>query len=509
MNRAATFSRRDLALLAAAWAWLAALGWVRPLMLPDEGRYVGVAWEMLQHSQWLTPTLDGMPFFHKPPLFYWITEAALALAGPSEWAARLAPWLGAGVGATAVYLLTLRWVGRPLARLVLLALLAQPLFYLGGQFANLDMLVAGCITATIALLADATLSLSAGQRWRTALLGGYAMAGLGVLAKGLIGVVLPAIVMLAWLLATRRLRLLPRLLSLQGLALLALIVAPWLVAMQQSYDGFFNYFFIVQHVKRFAAGGFNNVQPVWFYPALLLVAFAPWGAWLWRRAPTSAPEEPAASMRLLMLLWAAVVVVFFSLPQSKLIGYVLPAVPPLAWLAAYGLTASGRWQRGWQVATLLAALIGPGVAIGVSARPTHTTRSLALALRDVRQPGEPVVMVGGYAYDLSFYARLTEPTVVVDDWGSAAIDQHDNWRKELADAGRFAPAQAARQLVRPEALTATLCAAPRTWVVGDVSQVAVQPLLARAPVIARTGALRLWRVEPACAQTPTTSPADK
>ncbi|KAK6026861.1 hypothetical protein OSTOST_07150 [Ostertagia ostertagi] len=372
------------------------------------------------------------------------------------------------------------------------------------------MLVAGCIAATIALLANATLSLEAGQRWRAALWGGYAMAGVGVLAKGLIGVVLPALVLLAWLLATRRLRLLPRLLSLPGLALLALIATPWFVIMQQRYDGFFDYFFIVQHVKRFAAGGFNNVQPVWFYPALLLVAFLPWAAWLWRRAPSAAPAGDAAtSLRLLMMLWAAVVVVFFSLPQSKLIGYVLPAVPPLAWLAAYGLTASGRWPRGWQMVTLSAALIGPGVAIGLSTRPTHTTRSLALVLRDARQPSEPVVMVGGYVYDLPLYARLTEPALVVDDWGSAAIDQRDNWRKELADAGRFAPAQAARQLVRPEALAGRLCAAPRTWVVGDVSQAASQPLLAHAPVIAQTGALRLWRVEPACAQTPTASPAGR
>ena len=80
--------------------WLAATAWMRPLMHPDEGRYATVAWEMLRSGDWLTPTLDGMPFFHKPPLFYWITAAALWLLGPIEIAARTASLLGASLGAT-------------------------------------------------------------------------------------------------------------------------------------------------------------------------------------------------------------------------------------------------------------------------------------------------------------------------------------------------------------------------------------------------------------------------
>src|SRR6476659_9026789 len=79
--------------------WLIATAWARPLMLPDEGRYVGVAWEMLRSGDWLTPTLNSLPYFHKPPLFYWITAAMLWLVGNQEWAGRVAPWLGACVAA--------------------------------------------------------------------------------------------------------------------------------------------------------------------------------------------------------------------------------------------------------------------------------------------------------------------------------------------------------------------------------------------------------------------------
>ena len=79
----------------AIFLWLAWAAWARPLLLPDEGRYIGVAWEMLRSGRWLTPTLDGLPYFHKPPLFYWITASSLWVFGQQEGAARLASMLGA------------------------------------------------------------------------------------------------------------------------------------------------------------------------------------------------------------------------------------------------------------------------------------------------------------------------------------------------------------------------------------------------------------------------------
>ena len=80
--------------------WLSfSLGW-RALALPDEGRYVGVAWEMLRSGNWLIPTENGLPFFHKPPLFYWLTAASMQLFGTGAAAARLAPLLGGRAGRT-------------------------------------------------------------------------------------------------------------------------------------------------------------------------------------------------------------------------------------------------------------------------------------------------------------------------------------------------------------------------------------------------------------------------
>ena len=511
---------RDAALvLAATVVWLAATAWLRPLMLPDEGRYAGVAWEMLRSGNWLTPTLDGLPFFHKPPLFYWISAAALQVFGLHEGAARAASLVGGTVVAFALYLFARRWYGRGTARAALLVLLTQPLIFIASQFANLDMLVAGCIGTTVLLLAHTVLSAEQGAPARWALLAAWSFAALGVLAKGLIGVVLPALVVIAWLVATRRLRPVPSLLSVPGLLLFLAIAAPWFVAMEVRYPDFLHYFFVVQQFQRFSASGFNNVEPFWFYPAVLAVFGLPWVAWLVRARTLAWWTDPErGALRLLMGLWLLVVVVFFSLPQSKLIGYVLPAVPPLALLIA---DAAGPWVRSgrmWRACAGLAALMCIGIAITLAVEPRHSSQPLAQALHARMASGEPVVFVDGYFYDVAFYARLREPALVLEQWDRPDITQRDNWKHELADAARFAPAAAQAVLLTPQRLTATLCRTPTSWVVGLRGSVAHLPWLAKAQPITQAGDYGLWRLDLAdpaltaalgCRETPSADPPSR
>jgi 4-amino-4-deoxy-L-arabinose transferase-like glycosyltransferase len=481
--------------------WLGATAGWRPLMLPDEGRYVGVAWEMMRSGDWLTPTLNGLPFFHKPPLFYWLTAGAMSILGSHEWAARVAPLLGACLGAFSLYLFVRRWWDERTARLTLVALLAQPLFFIGGQFANLDMLVAGCITATIVLAAHAALCFDRGLTYRNALAGAYAMAALGVLSKGLIGIVIPALVLAVWLHAFRSWRVLLALVWWPGVLLFLLLAAPWFVAMQWRFPDFLDYFFVVQHFKRFAAGGFNNEQPFWFYFAVLLLFGLPGWPWVVRlyRREAAEPSE-CRPMRGLMVIWVVMVVLFFSLPTSKLIGYVLPAVPPLAALMADGYaqitSPSARARRWWLAGIALMCTISTATVIGLALRPLNSLRDLAATLGSQHQPGEPVFMLGRYYYDLPFYAKLMSPTSVVDDWRRADVQERDDWRKELADAGRFAAPLAARTLIMPASLPAAVCAAPVSWVVGPVSTVAADPFLQSAMLVASARNIRLWRVEP-------------
>jgi 4-amino-4-deoxy-L-arabinose transferase-like glycosyltransferase len=499
-------SRRDLlGVVAMVLVWLAAIAGARPLMLPDEGRYVGVAWEMLRSGDWLTPTLNGLPYFHKPPLFYWITAGSLSLFGMNEWAARAAPLLGAALGAVSIYLFARCWWDERAARLALLALLVQPLFFIGGQFANLDMLVAGCITATIVLLADAAMCVEWQFPWRKALAGAYAMAALGVLAKGLIGLVIPALVVGAWMVLLRRWRVLGALLWWPGALIFLLLAAPWFVAMQWRFAGFLDYFFVVQHFKRFAAGGFNNVQPFWFFPAVLLLFSLPWLPWLTRPFRhgflSDAEREPERSpIRLLLVVWVVVVVAFFSLPRSKLLGYVLPAVPPLAMLMADGFvmalgTPPARARRLWQAGVAVAVVLSVGVVAALAIHPLRSSRDFASVLRQQRAAHEPVLMLGNYFFDLPFYARLDGPVFVVDDWSGDDTGRRDNWRKELADASRFAAPGAKAALIEPDSVAAHLCASPISWVIGPGQDSARFGL----PALARPALVRnqttLWRID--------------
>jgi 4-amino-4-deoxy-L-arabinose transferase-like glycosyltransferase len=455
MATAQRLTDRTAWVLSALAIWLLLTLGVRPLMLPDEGRYVGVAFAMLHGDLW-TPHLNGLPYFHKPPLMYWIDAAAFALLGPNEWAARLAPALGAWLMGAAVYLDLRRRVGAREAGIALAVLATCPFFFIGGQFANLDMLVAGWVTVTVACAARALDETeSAPRRWVVA---AWSAAALGVLAKGLIGIVLPALVIVPWWLARRRIGALLRLFDPLGALAFVALVAPWFVVMTLRHPGFLDYFFVEQHFRRYAQGGFNNAQPFWFFVAVLPLLALPWSLWLpaiARRAARAAPGPWA-----FYGWWCAAVLLFFSLPASKLVGYALPALGPFA--ALLGLAASrSRWWRpvlGLAVIGCLAALVA------IMRHPGDSHRDVAAALREGLATGDRVVLVGGAYFDVPFYARLAAPPIVLEHWDDPSITSHDDWRKELADAGRFAPADANRLLVRPDDFARWACAPGTVWV---------------------------------------------
>jgi 4-amino-4-deoxy-L-arabinose transferase-like glycosyltransferase len=493
------------------FVWFASTAWIRPLMLPDEGRYAGIAWEMLQSGRWSVPTLDGLPFFHKPPLFYWLSAGAMQLFGVHPWAARMPSVIGATLAALSLFLFARRWGDATQARGAIVVLATQPFFYLGAQFANLDMLVAGCIGATVLLGAHAALLAAEGRPHRAPLVGGYAMAALGMLAKGLIGAVLPGAVLIAWLLAARRPRLLLKLISLPGIALFLLLGLPWFAQMQRLYPGFYDYFVIYHHFKRYAQAGFNNPYPFWFYVPVILLLTLPWSLALpavWRAREASGARP---SIWLLMVCWFAVIVVFFSLPKSKLIGYVLPALPPFAWLLARGLSASlakpsllARRAGTLAVIAVLVCVVG---TVALAVVKLRSGKEVGLALRAQRQPGEPVLFVKRYAYDVPFYARLEQPVRVLDDWNDPQIPKHDDWRKELWDAGKFAPELGQSRLIGAAALPSLLCSAPRAWIVASAEDLKAMPPLAGAEQVASSRQYALWKLK--CPGTPSAGSAGR
>ena len=486
---------------AIAFAWLAFSIGLRPLTLPEEGRYVGVAWEMLRSGDWLVPTQDGLPFFHKPPLFYWITAASMQLFGANAAAARAAPLLGAMLGALGLVWFVARRVGAEHARWTGLVLMTLPFFFGAAQFANLDMLVAAFIALAVVFAADAALATHAGEPHRRSLLAAWAAAGFGVLAKGLIGVVLPGLVLVLWLLAMRRPGTILKLLSPLGLVVFLLVAAPWFIGVQMRHPGFAHYFFVYQHFERFAATGFNNVQPWWFFFAAVPALALPWSPWLLRRSlgKRSGEAGSATAVRQLMWIWLGGVLVFFSLPQSKPVGYAMPVLFPIAFLAADAVLAAWRGDRRWprravQASLGVAVAICLAAVIGSTATYDRDNTALAKTLLKLRGPGEPVVFAGEYFFDIPLHARLQDPVPVTGRWTDPKIAERDNWRRELAEAVPFAPELAVRLLVTPEQGFALRCGTKTLWAVVRVDAEGQVSALPGATRMTTSNRASLWRV---------------
>lgn len=503
--------------------WLAALCWLRPLSDPDEGRYATVALAMLHSGDWVTPYLNGLPFFHKPPLYYWIAAGGFRLFGVHAWVARLPSLLGALLAALSLYTLLHITMGRATARASVAIFVTMPFVYLAAQYANMDMLLAGCVSACIASAALSAWAFDQGRAWRGWLLAAALFAGLGFLAKGLIGVVLPGMAWCGWVLADRRYRRLRILLYPMAWLVAVVVTVPWLwlALAQLRYSAFLHYFFVTQHFQRYTSKGFNNPQPWWFYPAVIMLACMPWTAMAgvaryqqWRAASSPAwPVPPTQQLRLpslrsvdrLMLVWLGVVLVFFSLPQSKIVGYVLPALPPLAYGIARQLGCGSnaidptvvQAPRGLVARTVAAGVVcaGLALALGSVAVPADNRWQLLAGLQV--QPTDRLVMLRHMYYELPFYLQTARPALVVDDWAAAQKSTKDNWRKELTDAAAMDPQQAQQLLLSPAQLHAyALAPGERLWVVGDsASAAALWPALAHQAPVRRVGATTVWLLD--------------
>jgi hypothetical protein len=169
-------------------------------------------------------------------------------------------------------------------------------------------------------------------------------------------------------------------------------------------------------------------------------------------------------------IWLAAIVGFFSIPQSKLVGYVLPAVPPLALLAAAGWQRSmaGRRTAALWFSALIALTLAIACAVSVAAGrygSRDSMQGVAHYLEHAASPGDPVYMVGGFSYDLPFHARLRRAPIVVQDWQRQRATAGDGWQRELFEAGDFDAAQAAQVLQSPPAALQAARSAQRAWVV--------------------------------------------
>jgi 4-amino-4-deoxy-L-arabinose transferase-like glycosyltransferase len=325
-------------------------GLSHPLWEVDDARYAEVPREMAETGDWITPTLNYMDYVEKPPLIYWLGAASYKLFGVSEAAARLPTALLSLLGLLGVWWLG-AWLLGPATGLLAAAVLGTCVqFFLLGRLLTPDMALSVCLLwATACILR--CLERPRDCRWAAPL--AWAAMGLGLLAKGLVAVLLPAIwtALLAALIPEHR-RGLKGLLLGWGIPVFLLFTAPWFIAMELKHPGFFHFFFIEQHFLRFLTPRYCRPGPWYYFIFVDAAGTLPWTPWALAASAAPLVFWPKASReRKALSLWVAVVFLFFSASKSKLPTYILPLFAHQSLLAAERLlrhrdnplTKEGLW----------------------------------------------------------------------------------------------------------------------------------------------------------------------
>jgi 4-amino-4-deoxy-L-arabinose transferase-like glycosyltransferase len=364
--------------LVSAWLFFANLG-SASLWDVDEGRNCGAALEMLETRQYIVPTFNATLRVDKPALLYWLQVLAYKSFGVNEFAARLPSALAALAAVLLAYELGRKLFSTGAGLLGGLILASTPMLCAAARFANPDALLHVFTVLTLFLFWK---GFAASSRWWFVSVG--ISTGFAVLAKGPVGLVLPATVIGLFLIWARQLhRLLDRRLLL-GIFAFLLVALPWYVwVAADTKANFLRGFLLTHNVNRFLSPMENHAGSPLYYLLVLLAGFAPWsvflGLTLWYAWPGRGDsgvllQERAgtANGQRFLLSWIVVYLAFFSLAATKLPNYMLPVCPPLALLTGWFLD---RWRRGllapphWLLLSGLAglALIGIGTGVGLCA----------------------------------------------------------------------------------------------------------------------------------------------
>ena len=405
-------------LYACYFSHLGAIGFVGP----DEPRYAWIARAMAETGDWVTPRLYGQPWFEKPPLYYWGAAASFKVFGVSEAAARSPSAISALLATLALAWLALRMYGAETARWLLL-LLPTTVGMIGfSHAAATDMPFSGMLTIAMVCAAvvlrlvpsaegrASLIPTSSSTPWTALILCGFFL-GLAVLAKGPAGIILCGGAVFFWAIFTKRWRDAFRLLHPAAIAAFCITALPWYILCARRNPDFFRVFIIEHNFKRYLTPEFQHIQPFWFYVPVLLAALFPWTVlFSWAAFPASFElrrRRRLGHFNWLLFCWAAFTLLFFTISKSKLPGYVLPAVAPIALLTVRFSVLNfsvATFSRRWPFAASGLTLALVGILVG------HFSNSFPF-VTDLRPPAGPaefgaIAFLGGIvAAALALYRR--------------------------------------------------------------------------------------------------------
>ena len=311
-------------------------------MRPDEGRYTEIAREMALSADYVTPTLNGLKYFEKPPLQYWTTALAFKAFGQHEFTARLWSAVTGLLGLMFVWLAVRAIAGRDMAWVAASTLGAMCYYFLIAHINTTDMGLTAFMTLTLVGLMRGFgvvgQSRNATRAWMVA---AWVGAALGFLSKGLIAIVLPGAIFVIYLLITRQWHLLTKLEWVWGPIAFLAIALPWPILVQSRNPEWAHFFFVYEHFSRFSNSEHNRLGSILYFVPVLLVGLVPWTPALiglftrgGRRAVRETYVGATINIPLLLTIWCVFQFVFFSVSKSKLPSYLLPITPAIAMLLA-------------------------------------------------------------------------------------------------------------------------------------------------------------------------------
>jgi 4-amino-4-deoxy-L-arabinose transferase-like glycosyltransferase len=356
------------------FAGISALG----LTGPDEPRYAAIARAMARTGDWITPRLNGQPWFEKPALYYWLAGAAYRVFGEGEFAMRLPSVLAAVLATLAAAWAALRAWGLDSARLTLLLLPVTVGLISFSHSAGADTLFAALLMATAVAAAEMLQKKRPGTLAK--ILFGF-LLGAATLAKGPAAVILAGLAMLLWSLPSRRFPAALRFFHPVCLTAFALTAVPWYALCALRNPDFIRVFFVEHNIDRYLTPVFQHPQPFWFFVPVLLAAVFPWTVLVVPLILDATRARRSGSWRdspdLFFGCWAIAPLLFFSFSESKLPGYILPSVPPLVLLFAgtlsRRLSPSGTSAKVWLVLVGCSlALLGLFAGFGLKQLPADS-----------------------------------------------------------------------------------------------------------------------------------------
>lgn len=307
---------------------------LRPFANPDEGRYVEIPREMLETGNWITPRLNGILYFEKPPAFYWLQAFALKIGGMKEWVGRFWNCTFAILGILATYGTATTLYNRRVGVLSALFLGLAPVYFAMGHVITLDMMFSCCIAlGFFAFILGYRQPIGSKRRFLW-FMGFYTALSLGVLTKGLVSILVPGAILLLWMLLCKEWKTLRHCYFFLGLGLSLLLALPWhILAALETPE--FTYFYLVhEQFLRYLKPLHGRGQPVWFCTAMLLLGFLPGSLILIDYLKSLFVSRfkllKGRSEEALLLIWGVFFIAFFSLSKSQLVPYILPAFFPFA-----------------------------------------------------------------------------------------------------------------------------------------------------------------------------------